>query len=142
MEDNTPSFFRFEDLRIYTKSVEFGKFVVNNLREPRNIAEKEFVRVFVRSAMDISLSIAEGSSRNKSQFESYLKDAKTALRECVTYTSVANGLGLLGDDECSQSRELLMELTRMIGAMIISLGRGGKRGYEDGVSDHIDEVQE
>ena len=46
-------------------------------------------------------------------------------------TAVAANLGLFDDDRCQRSREFLMELTRMIGALIISLQRGSGRHRDD-----------
>ncbi len=121
------SFFRFEDLRVYGKASDYGTWVTTKIQEPRNAAEKTLVDSFCHSAYDISLNIAEGSSRSKSQFDHYLKIAKTAIRECVVYTEIAHNLGLF-DGECyTQSREYLMELTRMLGALIISLQRSAER---------------
>ena len=77
------------------------------------------------------MNIAEGSSRSKSQFEHYLKISKTAIRECIVYTTVAHNLGMFDDERCEQSREYLMELTRMIGALIISLQRSTSRRRDD-----------
>ena len=123
MEEKVPSFFRFEDLRIYGKSLDYGKWVIQNLREAHNENESRFNKTFVKSAMSIAVNIAEGSSRSKTQFDHYLKNAKTAIRECVVYTTMANDLGMLNDSQRERSRELLMEQTRMIGALIISLQR-------------------
>ena len=97
------------------------------LTAPRNEAEKALVGSFCHSAYDIALNIAEGSSRSKSQFDHYLKISKTAIRECVVFSEVAHNLGMLGDGQYEQSREYLMELTRMIGALIISLQRSAER---------------
>ena len=127
MEEKIPSFFRFEDLRVYDKAVDYSKWLLSNLRNSDIECGKEFLRCFTKSALDIALNIAEGSSRNKSQFDHYLKISKTAIRECITFTAVARELRLLSDEECERSRELLMELTRMIGALIISLQRGSRR---------------
>ena len=88
---------------------------------------KSLVGSFCHSAYDIALNIAEGSSRSKSQFDHYLKIAKTAIRECVVYTEVGTNLGLLSTEQKEQSREFLMELTRMLGALIISLQRSAER---------------
>ena len=77
------------------------------------------------------MNIAEGSSRTKSQFDHYLKISKTAIRECVVYTAIAEGSGVMSPEEVETSRELLMELTRMIGALIISLQKGGRRREEE-----------
>lgn len=130
MEEKVPSFFRFEDLRVYAKALDYGKWIMMTLREARNENEKTLCNSFVRSAMDISINIAEGSSRTKSQFDHYLKISKTAIRECIIFTAIANGVGLLNDEESERSRELLMEQTRMIGALIISLQRGSRRSHE------------
>jgi len=117
-------FFRFEDLRIYAKATAYSQWVVQHLHEPRSESERNLINAFCNSSYDISLNIAEGSSRNKSQFEHYLKISKTAIRECYVYTTVAKGIGMLNEEDADQSAEYLMEMTRMIGALIISLQRG------------------
>ena len=129
--NNNTSLFRFEDLRIYSKAIDYSKWLLATLKEPRNAMEKNLFDSFLHSSYDIALNIAEGSSRNKSQFEHYLKISKTAIRECIVYTAIAYGNGLLDEEENTTSRELLMELTRMIGALIISLQKGTRRTHED-----------
>lgn len=139
-EERNVSFFRFEDLRVYGKATDYATWVMNQMGTGRTDAEKTLVNSFCHSAYDIALNIAEGSSRSKSQFDHYLKIAKTAIRECVVYTEVAHNIGIFGDGQFEQSREYLMELTRMLGALIISLQRSAERhmarGEEsDGESD-------
>lgn len=126
-EEKLVSFFRFEDLRIYGKATDYASWIMSQLSSPRNDAERALVNSFCHSAYDIALNIAEGSSRSKSQFDHYLKIAKTAIRECVVYTEVAHNLGMFGDGQFEQSREYLMEMTRMLGALIISLQRSAER---------------
>ena len=126
-EEKTISFFRFEDLRIYAKATDYSAWLVANLGTPTNEKQKNLIDSFCRSSYDIALNIAEGSSRNKSQFEHCLKISKTAIRECVVYTEVAANLGMFTPEQKEQSRELLMELTRMLGALIISLQRSAER---------------
>lgn len=130
MEDKVPSFFRFEDLRVYGKAVDYSKWLVATLHDAHTESERCLCRSFFNSAMDIAINIVEGSSRNKNQFDHYLKIAKTAIRECIIHSEVAKGIGMLTEEECDHSRELLMELTRMIGALIISLQRGSRRSRE------------
>ena len=149
MEDKVPSFFRFEDLRVYGKAVDYSKWLLSVLRDGESEAARNLCRAFTNSALDIAINIAEGSSRNKSQFDHYLKIAKTAIRECIIYTAVANGLGLLSDEQSEHSRELLMEQTRMVGALIISLSRGSRRTHDSLDSDpsgddagEIDDISE
>ena len=124
------SFFRFEDLRVYAKATDYASWVSLQASSPRNEAEKTLVASFCHSAYDIALNIAEGSSRSKSQFDHYLKIAKTAIRECVVFTELAHNLGMFDDAQFDQSREYLMELTRMLGALIISLQRNAERRHE------------
>ena len=126
-EEKVVSFFRFEDLRIYGKATDYASWVMAQLSSPRNEAESALVGSFCHSAYDIALNIAEGSSRSKSQFDHYLKIAKPAIRECVVYSEVAHNLGMFGDGQYEQSREYLMEMTRMLGALIISLQRSAER---------------
>lgn len=127
-EERTVSFFRFEDLRVYTKATDYATWVTVNTAG--HDGQKSLVGAFCHSAYDIALNIAEGSSRSKSQFDHYLKIAKTAIRECVVYTEVAHNLGMMNDEQHNQSREYLMELTRMLGALIISLQRSAERRHE------------
>ena len=124
-EEKTVSFFRFEDLRVYAKATDYATWVTTNVAGDEK--HKSLVGAYCHSAYDIALNIAEGSSRSKSQFDHYLKIAKTAIRECVVYTEVAANIGMFTPEQKEQSRELLMELTRMLGALIISLQRSAER---------------
>jgi four helix bundle protein len=125
MEDNekTMTFFRFEDLRVYHKALDYVEWVHNNTtlfpdNEIHNLTSK-----FVNAAQAIAMQTAEGSSRNKTQFIYYLKMAKSSIRECVVYTSIAQKLNYMSDTSVDESRGQLMELTKMIGALIGSLQR-------------------
>lgn len=138
-EEKAVSFFRFEDLRVYAKATDYASWVMQQLSTPRNDSEQVLLRSFCHSAYDIALNISEGSSRSKTQFDHYLKIAKTAIRECVVYTEVAHNLAMFADGQYEQSREYLMELTRMLGALIISLSRNNDRrqmrGDDEGEDD-------
>lgn len=129
--DRNGSFFRFEDLRIYTKATDYSVWLSANLHEVSNLSQQRLEDAFLRASYNISLNIAEGSSRNKAQFEHYLKISKTAIRECVVFTTMAGQMGLLSADQVEDSRQTLMEMTRMVGALIISLQRGKSRRDED-----------
>lgn len=126
-EERNVSFFRFEDLRVYAKATDYASWVTLNLPSTEVESQKALTNSFCHSAYDIALNIAEGSSRSKSQFDHYLKISKTAIRECVVYTEVAHNLHVFDDEQYNHSRELLMELTRMLGALIISLQRSAER---------------
>jgi four helix bundle protein len=121
------SFFRFEDLRVYHKALDYIDWVANATQtysetHPGNAAAK-----FNSAAQSIAFYIAEGSARNKSQFIYYLKQAKTSLRECVVLTSVLEKQGTLTESMVETSRNHLIELTKMIGALIGSLQKATKK---------------
>ncbi len=67
-KEQTGTFFRFEDLRIYHKSLTY----INWLQEATTLfpdnSNSNLAARFNTSARNIALNIAEGSSRNKSQF--------------------------------------------------------------------------
>lgn len=122
------SFFRFEDLRIYHKALDYISWVY---RTTAHFPESEHYLLsssFNKAAQAIAINIAEGSARNKAQFIYYLKSAKTSVRECLVFTSIALQAGFISDDTSDDSRNHLMELTKMIGALIASLQKSEREG--------------
>lgn len=126
--EKTTSFFRFEDLRIYDKSLEYIDWVLNSTKMIPDQSSENFVSAFNQSARAIALNIAEGSARNKSQFVFFLKAAKSSVRECVVFTAIAEKQGYFTETLVEESRNTLMELTKMIGALIGSLQRSNHNG--------------
>jgi len=122
--DKTTTFFRFEDLRVYHKALDYIDWVyqkVNSIHE--RSGNSALTMRYYDSAQAIALHIAEGSARNKSQFIYYLKMAKSSVRECVVHTSLAEKQKFLSNAEQEESRHQLMEMTKMLGALIGSLQR-------------------
>jgi four helix bundle protein len=122
LEKNT-AFFRFEDLRVYHKALDYIDWVNQTTAEFPVHKGEILSEKFFHSAMVIAINISEGSSRNKSQFVYYLKLAKSAIRECIVYTSLASKREFIDNAAYEYSRNQLMELTKMIGALIGSLQR-------------------
>lgn len=122
-QENNFSFFRFEDLRIYAKALEYIRWVHEITVTMTDNNKATVVDAFVKSAQGIALNIAEGSARNKAQFVYYLKMAKSSVRECVVYTEIASRIGAMNDADKECSRNQLMELTKMIGSLVASLQR-------------------
>ncbi|MFK5857576.1 MAG: four helix bundle protein [Bacteroidota bacterium] len=123
--EKTGTFFRFEDLRIYNKSLDYVIWLQDvTMLFPDN-DKTQFVLRFNDSARNIAFFIAEGSARNKSQFIHNLKQAKSAIRECVVFTALSLRQGNITDTQEEESRRQLMEMTKMIGALISSLQRSG-----------------
>jgi len=130
--DKNSTFFRFEDLRIYHKALAYAKWVSDATNSHAGEHAKSLLVRFNTAAQNIPMNIAEGSARNKSQFIYYLKMAKSAVRECLVYTTLSHNTGLFEDTEEQDSRNQLMEMTKMIGALISSLQRNtGRRDDDD-----------
>jgi four helix bundle protein len=130
-QDHSPSFFRFEDLRVYQKAMDYFTWVQVNTEMFPHAENNPLVKSFIIDSLEIATKICEGSSRNKSHFVSCLKEAKTSIRRCVVYTSVSLKSGYFTEEEEQTSRNHLMELTKMIGALIGSLQREHHSGHKD-----------
>ena len=132
-EERVPTFFRFEDLRIYHKSLDYVTWLQDVTMLFPDSDKSQLALRFNDAARNISLFIAEGSARNKTQFIYYLRMAKSSIRQCMVYTTLAYGLNLMSDAYENESRTQLMEMTKMIGALISSLQRSlsnnGHRNY-------------
>ena len=122
-QERPGTFFRFEDLRIYHKSLDYVTWLQDvTMLFPESDKSQLAVR-FNDSARNIALYIAEGSARNKTQFIYYLRMAKSAIRQCMVYTTLSYGLNIMSESHEDESRTQLMEMTKMVGALISSLQR-------------------
>ena len=121
--EKTFTFFRFEDLRIYQKALDYINWVYEATKLFPEQENNDLTPRFNNASRNIALNIAEGSARNKSQFVYYLKMAKSSVRECLVYTTISHNLNYITDIMTDESRNTLMEMTKMIGALISSLQR-------------------
>jgi len=136
-QENGVSFFRFEDLRIYAKALDYIKWVQKTSSFFATEHDKILREAFLKSAHAIALHIAEGSARNKAQFIYYLKMAKSSVRECVVFTELSMETENFSETDKEYSRTQLMELTKMIGSLVSSLQRAMPNSREDDI-DEID----
>ena len=126
-QEKSTTFFRFEDLRIYHKSLDYINWLYSLAASVQDEPlVKSFYDRFLASAQGIALNIAEGSSRNKSQFVYYLKMAKSSVRECVVLSTIGQSRAFINDEDFEYSKNQLMEMTKMVGALIGSLQRSVK----------------
>ena len=70
-------FFRFEDLRIYNKAIDYVNWVYSHTQLVPESSRLCMTNRFINAAQVIAINISEGSSRNKTQFIYYLKMAKS-----------------------------------------------------------------
>lgn len=117
------SFFRFQDLRVYGKTIDLIEWISKTLDTFPGQEENWLGKKLLESVQSIAVFIAEGSSRSKPQFIYYLKMAKTSLRECVVYFDIAEKAGYISHQQKATGLQQLMELTKMLGAMATSINR-------------------
>ncbi len=135
-----PTFFRFEDLRIYHKSLNYIDWVLNTTKQLTEEKIHVTTDKFNTAAQSIAIYIAEGSARNKNQFVYYLKMAKSAVRECVVITSMLEKQDVISESLVEESRNELMEMTKMLGALIGSLQR--PNNYKNGNKNNSEGMEE
>jgi four helix bundle protein len=139
MENERPTFFlRFEDLRIYNNAIEYVLWMYSNTELFPDAGKHGLAGKMILSAQAIAINIAEGSGRNKTQFIYYLKMAKSSIRECIVLTTIAQKLNFLDKIAADESRNTLIEMTKMVGALIASLQRSEKPGEK---TDEEDDIQ-
>ena len=122
-ENKTPAFFRFEDLRIYNKAVDFVAWLTNISTNFSTESDQYFFQKFIDEATNAALNIAEGSARNKPLFVNQLKEAKGNIRKAVVFTTIGLRRGVITAEQEQEIRTQLMEMTKMVGALITSLQR-------------------
>ena len=120
-ENTKPTnFFKFEGLRIYHKSVDFTNAILSLCNTTQTAAQKLLIDQFVDEAGLISANIIEGAARPKAEFTECLQKAKSNIGKCVMLCTLASKQSLVDETQENDIRNELMELTKMIGALIIS----------------------
>lgn len=105
--------FKFEDLKVYQKSLDFVDDVY--------AVKKKFPREeiyglssqYKRAAISIPMNIAEGAGDTDAQFNRYLQMAWDSSKECVVCSTIARRQGFISMDEDKDARIKLSELAKM-----------------------------
>jgi len=112
--------FKFEDLNVYQKALNYIKFVYQTTRSFPTNEVYALSSQFQRAAQSIALNIAEGSSGTKAQFIRYLKISQGSLYECVVCTAIAFNEKYIDNKAEKESRLALMEMSKMLSGLIAS----------------------
>ena len=115
------SFFKFENLRIYHKSLLFSNAVLAIIDNAKTETDKMVATKFFEAASMITTNIVEGSCATKTSFIGYLQQAKGNIRTCVSYTAMLLRRRVIDEEQSNDIRNELIELTKMTGALIVSL---------------------
>ncbi|MEN8776213.1 MAG: four helix bundle protein [Polaribacter sp.] len=110
--------FKFEDLKVYQKSLDFVDTVYNTTKQFPSEENYRLTSQFIRAATSISLNIAEGSGDTNPQFSRFLKISLGSIKECVVCVTIANNQNFITENESLILREKLAELSKMITALL------------------------
>ena len=106
--------FNFEDLKVYQKALDFADHVYSLTAKFPKHEIYGLSSQFNRAAVSIALNTSEGSGNTDAQFHKYLQIADDSIRECVTCSTIAFRRGYVSEEENNRSRELLLEMFKMI----------------------------
>ncbi len=120
-EEKNPTFFRFEDLRLYGKTLVYAEWVYKKTQLFPESDAQTLIQSFQKAAHNVPVMIAEGSANQKQIFIDFLCDARSCVRQCVVFTTFCTRLGYLSEEEENESREMLIEISKMLGALLTSL---------------------
>ncbi len=119
----TPAFFRFEDLRIYHKALDYILWVKDHMAGHEAFDPSGITKGYNEAARQIAFNIAEGSASvtNRSLFIiSNFRKAPSACA-CLSDATLALRENMIDDNTELESRNQLMEMTKMPrGALITS----------------------
>lgn len=105
--------FKFEDLIVYQKSLDF----VDNVYELTKKFPKDelygLTSQYKRASVSVPLNIAEGSGDTDAQFNRYLQMAWDSTKECVVCSTIARRQGFITQEEDEDARIKLSELAKM-----------------------------
>lgn len=119
-------FFKFENLRVYYKAVDFSAATLKIHELAVNPTDKMLAKDLYKSSVLILECLSEGASTNKADFVTLLQKARAAIFMCVNLTQLLHRRSVIDDIQCSDLRNELMEMTKMTGALITSLQNENK----------------
>ncbi|WP_271424420.1 four helix bundle protein [Aequorivita sinensis] len=110
--------FKFEDLIVYQKAIEFGEIVHSQVSTFPKIEDYRLSAQFARAADSIAFNIAEGSGSSDASFLNYLRIARDSSRECVAATTKALLRNYISFEQSEKNREILVEIIKMLTALM------------------------
>jgi len=105
--------FKFEDLTVYQRSLDFVDDVYGVTRKFPKEEIYGLASQYKRAAISIPLNIAEGAGDTDAQFNRYLQLAWDSTKECVVCSTIARRQGFISMDDDIDARIKLSELAKM-----------------------------
>lgn len=109
--------FKFEDLQVYQKAMDFGEIVDKIVMKFPNHELYALSSQFRRAADSIALNIAEGYPGSDAQFVKHINHAIYSANECVSCSTKARRRNYIKFEEDEENRRLISELTKMMSSL-------------------------
>ena len=107
--------FKFENLNVWQKAIEYAQLIYEisqNFPKAEVFGLQSQIR---RSAISVSLNIAEGSGRTtKKEFRKFLHVSLGSLRESVTCLHLALKLEYINKDDFDRTYEIAVSISKML----------------------------
>ena len=116
--------FKFEDLKVYQKSLDFVDIVYEVSSHFPQEERYGLISQFRRASTSIAQNIAEGSGSTDKDFNKYLRTAYNSLKECVVCSTVAYRQKFINEEVHENLRKELVEISKMIAGLRKYLNRG------------------
>ena len=87
--------FKFEDLTLYQKSLDFINLVCITCNRFPSEKNYRLTSPFIRAANSIALKITKGSGDTNPQFCRFLRISLGSIKECVVCSTIANNQNIL-----------------------------------------------
>ncbi|HTL80303.1 MAG TPA: four helix bundle protein [Bacteroidia bacterium] len=113
--------FRFEDLKVYQKSLDYVDFVYALSEKFPKHEIYSLTSQFRRASNSISLNIGEGESGTTNEYVNFLRISRRSARECVVCTTLARRRQYINEEQEADSRKRLVELSKMLSGLMNSL---------------------
>ncbi|WP_271392473.1 four helix bundle protein [Aequorivita sinensis] len=110
--------FKFDDLIVYQKPIEFGEIVHPQVSTFPKIEDYRLSAQFARAADSIAFNIAEGSGNSDASFLNYLRIARDSSRESVAATTKALLRNYISIEQSEKNREILVEIIKMLTSLM------------------------
>jgi four helix bundle protein len=110
-------YFKFEDLKVYQKAIEFGELVNKQIETFPKHETYKLSSQFLRAADSIAFNIAEGSGSTDANFNRYLKMAWDSSHECVAASTKARLRNYITFEQDEENRKVITEISKMISAL-------------------------
>lgn len=109
--------FKFEDLLVYQKAMDFGEVVDEQVKSFPSHELYALSSQFRRAADSIALNLAEGYPGSDAQFVKHINHAIHSANECVSCSTKAKRRKYISFEENENNRKLISELTKMMSSL-------------------------